>query len=149
MASYQPQLNWSQEYCGTIPAGGVTLFVFDLAGAELQHRPVSVALVEHGGPTLASVPFAEHLSGVIDFSVLLQSGHRYRAIVAVGKGMTRYVCTFPISVSPWWVAFELPGLLALAVILGCIYYGRRLRREHLALVRKAASRDRIRAIGGA
>jgi len=41
-ADYQPELNWSQEYCGTIAIGGNTLFVFDLVGPEMRHVPVSI-----------------------------------------------------------------------------------------------------------
>jgi hypothetical protein len=153
MAAYQPQLNWFQEYCGTIPAGGVTMFVFDLIGAEMRHTPVSVYLVEFGAKTggsvnLVSIPLAEHVSGVINFSAPLQPGHSYRALVTVGEAPTSYTLTFPISVNAWWNAFELPGLLVLAVLWGSIYYSLRLRREHLALLRKTETRSRIYAVIG-
>jgi hypothetical protein len=153
MALYQPQRNWFQEYCGTIPAGGATLFVFDLIGAEMRHTPVSVKLVELGAKTgssvnLVSIPLAEHVSGVINFSVPLQPGRSYRALVTVGEDPTSYTLTFPISVNSWWNAFELPGLLVLAVLSGSIYYSLRLRGEHLALLRKAELRSRIHAVGG-
>jgi hypothetical protein len=153
MAAYQPQLNWFQEYCGTIPAGGVTLFVFDLIGTEMRHTPVSVNLVEFGAKTggsdnLVSIPLAEHASGVINFSAPLQPGRSYRALVTVGEAPTSYTLTFPISVNSWWNAFELPGLLVLAVLGGSIYYGLRLRREHLTLQRKTEMRSRLHAVGG-
>jgi hypothetical protein len=151
MAAYQPQLNWSQEYCGMIPAGGVTLFVFDLIGAKIRYAPVSVDLVELGGPTgrvnLVSIHAAEHVAGVINFSVPLQAGHSYQAVVTVGKAPASYILSFPISVNSWWNAFEIPGLLVLAVLWGSIYYGLRLRREHLALLRKTGMRSHIRAVG--
>jgi hypothetical protein len=121
MATYQPQQNWFQEYCGKIPAGGVTLFVFDLIGAEMRHKMVSVKLMEFGGPTrgtanLVSIPSAEHVSGVINFSVTLQPGHSYQAVVTVGKAPGSYTLNFPISVDSWWSAFEIPGLLVLVVL---------------------------------
>lgn len=147
MAAYQPELNWSQEYCGTIPTGGVTLFVFDLIGSEMRHVPVSINLVERGGATLTSIPSAEYVSGVINFSASLQPGHSYQAIVTVGEAPTSHTLTFPISVNAWWNAFELPGLLVLAVVWGCIYYGLRLRRQHLAVLRKADMRSRLPAVG--
>jgi hypothetical protein len=153
MTAYQPQLNWFQEYCGTIPAGGVTLFVFDLIGAEIRHTPVGIDLVEHGGRTgsvhLASIPFVEHVSGVINFSVPLQTGHTYQAVVTVGGAPTSHTLTFPISVNSWWNGLEIPGLLVLAVLWGCIYYSLRLRREHLAAMRKIEMRIHIRAVGSA
>jgi hypothetical protein len=154
MAAYQPQLNWSQEYCGNIPAGGVTLFVFDLIGAEMRHKPVSVKLVEVGSRTggfvnLVSIPSGEHISGVINFSVSLQPGQRYQATVTVGQAPASYTLIFPISVDSWWNAFEIPGLLVLAVFWGSIYYCVRLRREHLASLRQTGMRGRVRAVGGA
>ena len=153
MATYQPQQNWLQEYCGKIPAGGVTLFVFDLIGAEMRHQMVSVKLMELAGPTrgtvnLVSILSAKHVSGVINFSVPLQPGRSYRALVTVGEHPTSYTLTFPISVNSWWNAFELPGLLVLAVLWGSIYYSLRLRREHLALLRKTKMGIRIHAVSG-
>ena len=147
MAAYQPQLDWFQEYCGRIPAGGATLFVFDLIGAEMRHSPVSVKLVEFGGPVggtvnLVSIPSAEYVSGVINFSVPLQPGHRYQAVVTVGDAPTSHTLTFPISVNSWWNAFELPGLLVLAIVSSCVYYGLRIRQRHLILLRKADTRVR-------
>jgi hypothetical protein len=149
MAAYQPELNWFQEYCGTIPAGGRTLFVFDLIGSEMRHVPVSVKLLERGGTTLASIPSAEHVSGVINFSVSLQPGHSYQAIVTVGEAATSHTLTFPVSVNAWWNAYELPVLLVVAIVWGCIYYALRLRREHLAVLRKTDLRSRIHAVGSA
>jgi hypothetical protein len=152
MAAYQPQLNWFQEYCGTIPAGGVTLFVFDLIGAEMRHTPVSIDLVELGRTgrvNVASIPFVQHVSGVINFSVSLQTGHTYQAVVTVGEAPTNHTLTFPISVNSWWTGLEIPGLLVLAVFWGCIYYSLRLRREHLAAMRKIETCSHIRAVGGA
>jgi hypothetical protein len=152
MATYQPQQNWLQEYCGTIPAGGVTLFVFDLIGAEMRHKMVSVELMELGGETggavnLVSIPSGEHVSGVINFSATLQPGHSYQAVVTVGKAPASYTLTFPISVDSWWNAFEIPGLLVLAVLWGSIYYCLRLRREHLASLRQTGTRGRLHAVG--
>jgi hypothetical protein len=154
MAAYQPELNWFQEYCGNIPAGGVTLFVFDLIGVEMRHKPVSVNLVEFGGRTggtvnLVSIPSAEHVSSVINFSVSLQPGHRYQAVVTVGQAPASYTLRFPISVDSWWNAFEIPGLLVLAVFWCSIYYCLRLRREHLASLRQTGMRSRVRAVDGA
>jgi hypothetical protein len=153
MAAYQPQLNWFQEYCGKIPAGGDTLFVFDLIGSQMRHMPVSVELVELGGRTgsvnLASIPSAEHVSGVINFAVSLQPGHSYQAVVTVGEAPTSHTLTFPISVNAWWNGFKTPGLLVLAVLWGSIYYSLRLRREHLAILHNAEMRSRIRALGSA
>ena len=142
MAAYQPQQNWFQEYCGKIPAGGVTLFVFDLIGAEMRHKMVSVKLMEFGGPTggtvnLVSIPFAEHVSGVVNFSVTLQPGHSYQAVVTVGEAPANYTLNFPISVGSWWNAFEIPGLLVVAVLWGSIYYCLRLRRAY------RVQRDRV------
>jgi hypothetical protein len=153
MATYQPQQNWLQEYCGKIPAGGVTLFVFDLIGAEMRHKLVSVNLVESDSPTggtvnLVSIPSAEYVSGVINFSIALQPGHSYHAVVTVGHAPTSHTFAFPISVNSWWNAFEIPGLLFLAVLSGAVCYILRLRRKQLVLLRKTGMRSRIRAVGG-
>jgi len=151
MAVYQPQIDSSQEYCGTIPRGGDTLIVFDLVGGEMRHTPVGVDILETGGRSgsykLTSVPNVEHVSGVINVSLPLQAGHSYQAVVTVGEAPASYTLTFPISVSAWWNGLELPGLLILAVLGGCTFYGLRLRREHLAALRKTEMRSRIRAVG--
>jgi hypothetical protein len=142
MAAYQPELNWSQEYCSTIPTGGKTLFVFDLVGSEMRHVPVSIKLVENRATTLVSIAAAQHLAGVINFSVPLKPGHSYQAVVSVGDGPTSQTLTFPIRVNAWWNAFALPGLLALAIVSSCVYYGLRIRQKNLILLRKADTRIR-------
>jgi hypothetical protein len=153
MAVYQPQIDSSQEYCGTIPSGGDTLLVFDLVGAEMRYTPVAVDIFETGGRSgsykLASVPNVEHVSGVINVNLPLQAGHSYQAVVTVGEAPASYTLTFPIRVNAWWNGFELPGLLVLAVLGGSIYYSLRLRREHLAARRKTEMRNRIRAVSNA
>lgn len=146
MAAYQPELNWSQEYCGTIPIGGKTLFVFDLVGSEMRHVPVSIKLVEYRAVTLVSIAAAQHLAGVISFSVPLKPGHTYEAVVSVGDGPTTHTITFPIRVNAWWNAFALPGLLGLAIVSSCICYGLKIRQKHLALLYKADTQTRIRAL---
>src|SRR5262249_23497539 len=93
MAAYQPELNWSQEYCGTIPTGGKTLFVFDLVGSEMRHIPVSIKLVEYRAVTLVSIAAVKHLAGVINFSVPLKPGHTYEAVVSVGDGPMTHTIT--------------------------------------------------------
>ncbi|MGA7873337.1 MAG: hypothetical protein WCA22_20810 [Candidatus Binatus sp.] len=151
MAVYQPQVDSSQEYCGKIPRGGDTLMVFDLVGTEMRHTPVAVNILETGGRSgsyvVASVPEGEHVSGVIDINLPLQAGHSYQAVVTVGEAPANYTITFPISVNAWWNGLELPGLLVLVVLGGSIFYGLRLRREHLVTQRKAEMRTRIRAVG--
>jgi hypothetical protein len=153
MAVYQPQVDSSQEYCGTIPGGGDTLIVFDLVGAGMRQTPVAVDIVDAGEPSgsakVVSVPNGEHVSGVIDVNVSLKPGHSYQAIVTVGEAPATYALTFPISVNAWWNGFEIPVLLVLAVLGGSIYYGLRLRREHLAVLHKTEMRSRLRAVGGA
>jgi len=153
MAVYQPQIDSSQEYCGTIPSGGDTLIVFDLVGAEMRYTPVAVDIFETSGRSgsykLASVPNVEHVSGVINVNLPLQAGHSYQAVVTVGEAPASYTLTFPIRVNAWWNGFELPGLLVLAVLGGSIYYCLRLRREHLAALRKSEMRNRIRAVSNA
>jgi hypothetical protein len=151
MAVYQPQVDSSQEYCGTIPGGGDTLIVFDLIGTGMRQTPVAVDIVDAGRPSgsgkLASVPNGEHVSGVIDVNVSVQPGHNYQALVTIGEAPATYTVTFPIKVNAWWNGFEIPGLLVLAVVGGSIYYSLRLRREHLAALRKIEIRSRIRAVG--
>jgi hypothetical protein len=114
--------------------------------------PVSVELVELGGPTgrinLVSIPSAEHVAGVINFSVALQAGHSYQAVVTVGAAPGSYTLSFPISVNSWWNTFEFQGLLVIAVLWGSIYYGLRLRREHLELQRMTGMRSRLHAVVG-
>ncbi len=153
MAVYQPKIDSGQEYCGTLPRGGDTLIVFDLVGGELRHTPIGVDIFETGGRSgsykLASVPNVEHVSGVIDINLPAQAGHSYEAVVTVGEAPASYTVTFPISVNAWWNGFELPVLLILAVLGGSIFYGLRLRREHLAALRKTEMRSRIRAVGSA
>ena len=150
MAIYQPQIDSSQEYCGTITRGGDTLIVFDLVGAEMRHTPVAVDIFETGGHSgsykLASVPEVEHVSGVINVTLPLQAGHSYQAVVTVGEAPASYTLTFPISVNAGWNGLTLPGLLILAVLGGSIYYSLRLRREHVAALRKTEMRSRIRAV---
>jgi hypothetical protein len=150
MAAYQPQANWFHEYCGKIPASGVTLFVFDLMGSGMRHTPVGVVLVELGGRagkiSLVSTPSAEHVSGVINLSVLLQRGHSYQAVVTIGQTPTSHILTFPISVNAWWNGFEIPGLLVLAVLWCSIYLTLRFRREHQVLLAKIEPTNRLRAV---
>ena len=68
-------------------------------------RRLSVNLIESGGPTggsvkLVSIPSAERLSGVINFSVPLQPGHSYQAVVTVGRAPASYALTFQSVSTP-------------------------------------------------
>jgi hypothetical protein len=146
MSTYQPELNWSQEYCGTIPTGGNTLFVFDFVGSEMRHASVSIKLVEYGAATLVSIAAAQHLAGVINFSVPLRSGHYYEAVVSIGDGSTTHTLTFPIRVNNWWNGLAFPGLLALVIIWGCICYGLKIRQKYLLSLRKVDICTHIHAV---
>jgi hypothetical protein len=153
MAVYQPELNRFREYCGSIPAGGKTLMVFDLVGAAMRQIPVGVEIMDRGGRTgsykVLSVTAAEHPSGVIDVNLALEPGHNYSALVTVGESPASTTVVFPIRVQMWWSGFEIPALLAIAGIVFAIFYSLRLWREQAAAVRKAEMRGKIRAVSGA
>jgi hypothetical protein len=153
MAVYQPEVNRFQEYCGKIPGGGKTLLVFDLVGAEMRKTPVGVDIFEMGGRTgsfkVESVPAAEHATGVIDMNLDLQPGHNYSAVVTVGEAPASVAIAFPITVNAWWNGLEIPALFLALVVGGALFYSLKLRRQHLAALRKAEMRNRIRAIGNA
>lgn len=153
MAAYQPDINRFQEYCGSIPAGGKTLLVFDLVGAAMRQIPVGIEIMERGSSAgnhkVLSVPTAEHPSGVIDVTIPLEPGHSYVALVTVGESPASATVVFPIQVSRWWSDLEIPALLAIAGLAAGIYYSLRLRREQLAALHKAGMRTRLRAVSGA
>jgi len=153
MSAYQPEANPFAEYCGSIPGGGKTLLVFDLVGAGMRQIPVGVEIRDAddkpGSRNLLSLPAAEHPSGVIDIDLTLRRGHSYVAIVTVGESPASSTIAFPIQVSSWWNGLEIPVLLAILVIAMGVYFSLRLRRQQLAMLRKAEMRTKIRAVSGA
>jgi len=132
---FQPEGDYSREFCEDIPAIGPTIIVLDFVDDALRDLPVEVRIVKAEGgeadlerATVLHRPPKIYTTGSLALDYTFADAGNYIGLVTVDEGGHELVARFPFAVAS---SNRLRNLLVLAVlavgVAGAILWWRRRR----------------------
>jgi hypothetical protein len=118
---FQPQGDYSKEFCEDIPATGPTIIVLDFIDDALRDMPTEVRIVkaaDEADPEKATVvhlPPKIYHTGSLSLDYTFAEAGNYVGLVTVGEGDRKLVARFPFAVG---TSRYLRYAIALAVAAG-------------------------------
>jgi len=133
---FQPQGDYSKEFCEDIPAVGPTIIVLDFIDDALRDLPTEVRIVKAGASeteldqtTVFHLPPKTYSSGSVALDYTFTDAGNYVGLVTVGEGDNRMVARFPFAVGTSKVLRYSLWLIVLAIGFAVAYGVWRLRRR--------------------
>jgi hypothetical protein len=132
---YQPQADYSKEFCEDIPSTGFTIIVLDFVDDPLRDLATEVRIVKDGADeadleraTVFRLPPRKYSTGSLSFDYTFADAGNYVGLVTVVDGDQKMLARFPFSVgSSKWLRNVVAALVFVIGIAGAYAFwaGRR------------------------
>jgi hypothetical protein len=133
---YQPQGDYSKEFCEDIPSIGPTIIVLDFVDDRLRDLVTEVRIVRDGGEpdldraTVFRLPPKVYSTGSLSFDYTFVDAGNYVGLVTVGDGDRRMLARFPFSVgASRWLRYAAAALAVMLLAAAYAYWARRRARK--------------------
>ncbi|HYM03108.1 MAG TPA: hypothetical protein VET85_09195 [Stellaceae bacterium] len=138
---FQPQGDYSKEFCEDIPAIGPTIIVLDFIDDALRDMPTEVRIIKASADeadieraTVFHLPPKTYSAGSLSLDYTFVDAGNYVGLVTVGDGDHKMVARFPFAVGSSNRLRNSIALVVLAIALGGGYGYWRLRGSRKAAV---------------
>jgi hypothetical protein len=137
---FQPQGDYSREFCEDIPATGPTIIVLDFIDDALRDMPTEVRIIKASGSeadiervTVFRLPPKIYAAGSLALDYTFADAGDYVGLVSVGEGDRKMVARFPFAVGSSNRLRNSAAVGALATVIAGAYAFWRLRRRQKAV----------------
>jgi hypothetical protein len=136
---FQPEGDYSKEFCEDIPATGPTIIVLDFIDDALRDMPTEVRIIKAAGgeadldrATVFHLPPKIYSTGSLALDYTFVDAGNYVGVVTVGDGDHKMVARFPFAVASSSRLRNSIALVILGLGVAAAYGFWRLRRSRKA-----------------